>query len=260
MAADLEMVDYRAYSSAKGGLVALREKVAEPAGQARPVFDVEYDLAKKMGMEEQYPFKNAEGWLDFVLGPSGVTLARLREEHIIYVSPPAAYKKYEKGGFNTPSGLVECCSERFRAAGYGALPVFAAPAESDATKPHLSTEYGLCGTTRRPAEFVHTKLRNLPPVADYYPDPLVMVNPEDAAKRGIGQNDLVEVTSPRGRIELRAAITDDVDPGLVAIDFGWGNPTDGKAALNVLTSDDVWDPVSGGYPNRLFKCEIRKLR
>jgi hypothetical protein len=44
----------------------------------------------------------------------------------------------------------------------------------------------------------------------------------------------------------------------VAIDFGWGNPTDKKASLNTLTPDDVWDPVSGGYPNRVFLCEIQK--
>ncbi len=46
---------------------------------------------------------------------------------------------------------------------------------------------------------------------------------------------------------------------MIAVDFGWGNPTDNKANVNLLTSDAVWDPVSGGYPNRLFLCEIRKV-
>jgi len=45
---------------------------------------------------------------------------------------------------------------------------------------------------------------------------------------------------------------------MVTIDFGWGNPTDNKASVNSLSPDDVWDPVSGGYPNRLFLCEIIK--
>jgi hypothetical protein len=47
-------------------------------------------------------------------------------------------------------------------------------------------------------------------------------------------------------------------PGMVTIDFGWGNPTDGKASFNIVSHDDVWDPVSGGYPIRCFLCEIKK--
>jgi hypothetical protein len=45
----------------------------------------------------------------------------------------------------------------------------------------------------------------------------------------------------------------------VAIDFGWGNPSDKKSSVNVPTSDEAWDPISGGYPNRLFQCEVKKL-
>jgi ferredoxin-nitrate reductase len=86
-----------------------------------------------------------------------------------------------------------------------------------------------------------------------------MVHPDDAGERGIKQNDWVEVKSPRGKIEAKTRITEDLKPGLVAIDFGWGNPTDRKASMNALTSDEVWDPVSGGYPNRLFVCEIKEL-
>lgn len=85
-----------------------------------------------------------------------------------------------------------------------------------------------------------------------------MVHPSDAEKRGIGKGDLVEVRSPRGKIQLKAKITDYIGPGLVSIDFGWGNPTDNMPSLNLLTPDDVWDPVSGGYPHRLFMCEVTK--
>ena len=92
-----------------------------------------------------------------------------------------------------------------------------------------------------------------------YPDPLVWVHPKDADGRGIKQNDLVGVRSPRGRIQVKTKITEDIGPGLVAIDFGWGNPSDKKANINALTSDEVWDPVSGGYHNRLFLCEIENL-
>ncbi len=258
-AADLEMVDFRAYSSVRGGFVALREKVVEPVGESKPVFEIEYELAKRMGIGQDYPFRNAEEWLNFSLRPAGVTLDDLRKKQIIYASPPVVYKKYEKDGFNTPSKKVECYSARFKAAGYEPLPAFHYPKESDSTNPELSKEYGLLGTTRRLAEFVHTRMRNLPVLNKRYPDPLLFLHPLDAQSRGIRKDDMVEVKSPRGKIEVKAKVTEEVGPGMISIDFGWGNPTDKKPNVNLLTEDAVWDPISGGYPNRLFKCEVRKL-
>jgi thiosulfate reductase/polysulfide reductase chain A len=259
-AADLEAVDYRAYSSSHGGFLALREKVAEPLGESRSVFEIEYDLAKRMGIEQSYPFRNAEEWINFVLQPAHITLDDLRKNQIVFASPPVVYKKYEKDGFKTASRMVECYSERFKGANYGALPTFQYPKESPAINAEVAKEYTLLGTTRRTAEYVHTKLVNLPTAGRKYPDPLLRVHPLDAEKRGIGQGDLVEVASPRGRIQVNAKITLDIGPGMVAVDFGWGNPTDEKANVNLLTSDEVWDPVSGGYPNRLFLCEIRRVK
>ncbi len=258
-AADLETVDYRALSSTNGGFLTFREKVVEPPGSARPVFEVEYELAKKMGIEHGYPFRNAEEWLNFVLKPAKVTVDDLRRQHVIYGSPAVVYKKYEKEGFKTPSGKVECYSERFKAAGRQALPVFEYPKESPAAHPDLAKRYSLCATTRRPAEFVHTKLFNLPTAGRIYPDPLMKMNAADAAERDIKQDDMVEVESRTGKIRLKTIISEDVRPGVVTIDFGWGNPTDKKASINSLSPDDVWDPVSGGYPNRLFLCEVKKV-
>ncbi|HVN22386.1 MAG TPA: molybdopterin-dependent oxidoreductase [Syntrophorhabdales bacterium] len=253
-AADLEAVDYRAYSSSRGGFFALREKLVEPLGESKSVFEIEYELARRMGIEQSYPFKNAEEWINFAVKPAGVTLDDLRKNQIVYASSPMVYRKYEKDGFQTPSRMVQCYSERCKKANYGALPAFRSPEESlgDAS---ASREYSLLGTTRRTAEYVHTKLVNLPTAGRIYPDPLLSIHPADAQKRGIQQDTPVELASPRGKIIVKAKITEDVGPGMIAVDFGWGNPTDNKPNINLLTSDSVWDPVSGGYPNRLFVCE-----
>jgi anaerobic selenocysteine-containing dehydrogenase len=257
-ATDFERVDYRAYSSSQGGYLALRDKLVEPAGESRSVFEVEYELAKKMGMEEGYPFRNTKEWINFVLEPSKVTLEDLRTNQIVYVSPPVVYEKYKTEGFGTPSRKVECYSERFKQSNYSPLPHFEFPKESHRKNPEWSTPYPLQGTTRRPAEYVHTRFRNLQPMDKLYPAPHVYMHPIDADHRGIRENDLVEIKSPRGTIQVEAKISDNVRPGLVAVDFGWGNPSDRKPNLNTLTADEVWDPISGGYPNRLFVCETKK--
>lgn len=258
-ASDFERVDYRAYSSSKGGFLALREKVVEPPGEARSVFEIEYELAKRMGMQDGYPFRNTEEWINFVLEPSQITLNDLRNNHIIYASEPVTYYKYRKDGFNTPSRKVECYLERFKTFKYRPFPSFEYPKESKFSNPELSKHFRFQATTRKPYEFVHSKLKNLEPLHRIYPNPLLIIHQEDARERSIRENDLVEVISPRGKIELNAKISDITQPGLLIIDFGWGNPTDKKANINILVSDEVWDPISGGYPNRLFLCDVKKI-
>jgi len=256
-AADLEALDYRAYSSTEGGFLALREKVAEPLGESRSVFEMEYALAAMMGLGKDYPFRNSEEWINYALKPTNLTVGDLRKEGIIFATPPIAYHKHEKSGFGTPSGKIECYSERFKKAGRGALPIFEPPFE-DATTGAGRKKFSLIATSRRPAELVHTKLANLPTPGRGDLEPSVKMNGFDAQARGIRHGEMAEVESRNGKIRLKAIVTDDVVPGLVSIDFGWGNPTDNKASMNKLTRDDVWDPVSGGYPNRYTPCEVKK--
>jgi anaerobic selenocysteine-containing dehydrogenase len=146
---------------------------------------------------------------------------------------------------------------RFKNAGRGALHAFEPPTADSACKEGQQT-FSLVATSRRPAELVHTKLANLPTPGRHDLEPSVRLNRIDAQARGIRQGDTVDVESRIGKIRLKAVVTPDVAPGLVSIDFGWGNPTDHKASMNLLTRDDVWDPVSGGYPNRYTPCEAKK--
>ena len=141
--------------------------------------------------------------------------------------------------------------------GYNPLPSYSEPA-GEPMVPSLKNQrpFPLLGTSRRPAQFVHTKFRHIDFLTQQYPDPLVWIHPQDAAERGIHAGDDVDVISPRGRISLKAKVFEDTMKGLVMVDFGWGNPTDKKGNINVLTNDEFWDPVSGGTPNRLFSCEV----
>jgi anaerobic selenocysteine-containing dehydrogenase len=256
-AADLEALDYRAYSSTEGGFLSLREKVAEPLGESRSVFEMEYALAEKMGLEQNYPFQNSEEWINYALKPTNLTVSDLRRDGIVFATPPLAYNKHQKSGFGTTSGKIECYSEQFKNAGRGALPVFEPPFEDSAMEAG-QMKFSLIATSRRPAELVHTKLANLPTPGRFNLEPSVKINSFDAQERGIKQGEMVQVESRNGKIRLKVVVTDDVVPGLVSIDFGWGNPTDSKASMNILTRDDVWDPVSGGYPNRYTPCEVKK--
>jgi anaerobic selenocysteine-containing dehydrogenase len=259
VASDFETFGYRAYSSVEGGFIALARPITAPVGEARCVFEVEYELAERMGLHLDYPFHDAVSWITFMIKPSGVTFERLDQEQIVYATPPVQYRKYVSRGFKTPSGKVEFYSQRFEAGGYSPIPSFTEPAGQPLIRTALAEKgFPLLGTSRRPSSFVHTKLKNLKTLSKAYPEPFVWVHPVDASHRGITDGDHVEVISSQGKIAVRAKLTEDTKPGLIWIDFGWGNPTDRRASINVLTNDVYFDPVSGGTPNRLFACEVKK--
>ncbi|EJW09886.1 Anaerobic dehydrogenase [Rhodovulum sp. PH10] len=256
----MERYGYRAYSSFDRGFVALSRPVVGPPGEARDVFTMEYELAARMGLEADYPFVDSRSWVEHMLKPTGVTLARLEHEQIVAVTPPPRYRKYKETGFQTPSGKLEFYSEQFAKAGYDPLPIYREPTNGGAS-PVVPAPAGfpLRCTSRRPAVFVHTKFRNLAGMIASYPEPLLWIEPSDAARRGLREGDMVELSSPRGRVTIRTRFDISLRPGLVMMDFGWGNPTDGLASANELTSDEFWNPISGSTPQRLFACEVVKM-
>jgi anaerobic selenocysteine-containing dehydrogenase len=253
-ASDFERFAYRIYPSSRGAFVALQQKVIEPIGESRSVFEVEYELARRMGLEGHFPWKSNEEWVNYKLKPLGVTLEDLQKQPVIYVTPPLEYRKYLKEGFSTPSRKVELYSEKLKGLGQDALPVYKPPEES----PDLVSRFPLTATTRRPGNYVHTRFRNVPTLHRLEPNSLVRIHPADAQLREIGEGDKAIIESPQGSITLKARVTPEIRPGLVVVDFGWGNPWDGQANVNVLTSDEARDPISAATSNRRFLCEVRK--
>jgi formate dehydrogenase major subunit len=59
----------------------------------------------------------------------------------------------------------------------------------------------------------------------------LMIHPDDAAKHGIEEGDMVCVESARGKIDVQARITDEVNPGILSSTFHFP-----EISMNVLTS------------------------
>jgi anaerobic selenocysteine-containing dehydrogenase len=255
-AAGFERNGYRAFASADGCFFAFRRKIIEPLGECRPVFEVEYCLAEKMGMAKDYPFRNNEEWIDFKVKPSGISMHDLEEKQIVYTTPPVRYEKFKTQKLGTPSGKVEFFSERFQKAGYDPMPTFRERKDD----PGLKGRFPLDGTCRKPGIYTHTQFRNIPGLSKRQPMPFAWIHPMDASARGIENGSWVEVESPHGKIALEARTEEKAPQGVVVVDFGWGNPWDKGANVNVLTDDQDRDPISNGTSNRLFRCEVRKKK
>jgi anaerobic selenocysteine-containing dehydrogenase len=83
----------------------------------------------------------------------------------------------------------------------------------------------------------------------------LMIHPEDARERGIGNGDQVTITSRVGAVTAPAEVTGDIMPGVVSLPHGWGHGRPGVrlrvalerpgVSLNDLTDPERHDPVSG---------------
>jgi len=94
---DFESYGYRAYSSIEGGFLAMARPICEPVGESRSVFEVEYELAQRMGLHPNYPFHDARSWVEYMIKPSGVSFERLDAEQIVYATPPSIPQIRESG-------------------------------------------------------------------------------------------------------------------------------------------------------------------
>lgn len=89
----------------------------------------------------------------------------------------------------------------------------------------------------------------------------VWINPVDARKRGIENNDLVDVFNDRGRIRIPAYVTERIMPGVVNVSQGaWYEPdkdgVDLGGCANVLTGDD--HSPGGSIPMNSALVEVEK--
>lgn len=241
-------------------VLALANKVVEPLGESWSDPRFIFELARRVGLEEYFPWEDEEEAINYELEPLDITAEELRqhpEGMVIRFARDQVYRKYEKHGFNTSTNKVEFYSETFKKHGYDPLPTFEEPAESPYSKPDLYEEYPLvCGTGLKPGQFTHTQFRTLPSLNSVQPDPFVEIHPDTASELGIDDGNWVVVESPRGKIRVKARLTLGVHPKVVMVAHGWGQPYASGQPDNILTDDVPRCPISAATGNRSFLCRI----
>lgn len=92
----------------------------------------------------------------------------------------------------------------------------------------------------------------------------IIIHPDDAAARGIGDGDLVRVVNARGACRARARTSDGIRPGVVALPTGawFGNPGDNldpHGNPNVLTLDVGTSRLAQGSSAHTALVEVTRL-
>jgi anaerobic selenocysteine-containing dehydrogenase len=87
------------------------------------------------------------------------------------------------------------------------------------------------------------------------PEPFAEIHPKTATQYGIKDGDPIVVESNRGKIKVKARVTQDIMESVVSIPHGW--PREGN--VNLLTDVHCREPIMG-YPQMKSQlCSIRKL-
>ena len=98
--------------------VVLAQQKAVQIGECKSDEEIFVDLARRMNLE--VGTEAVRDVLDSQLAPAGTKFEKLTKTG--FVKPPFAYRKYEDGGFNTPTGKIELYSTRLEEMGYAPLP------------------------------------------------------------------------------------------------------------------------------------------
>lgn len=83
---------------------------------------------------------------------------------------------------------------------------------------------------------------------------VLLIHPDDAKKEGITDGDFVCVESPRGKVDIKAAVTTDMKPGILSSTFHFP-----EIMLNIITSDEhCSEALCPEY--KVVSCKIRKSK
>jgi anaerobic selenocysteine-containing dehydrogenase len=213
----------------------LMPKILDGPGATRPIAWVLQELARRVGLDDFYPWDGESGPLDAILDhptTGHATAAALAAEggmralKVSHVAHPDLK-------FPTPSGKIELYSERAIGLGLPPLPVYEAPAAS--AYPLVLQQ----GRTLTHFHGFYDHGRALPTLARVDPEPALWISPADASARGVRDGAAIRIHNERGAMRARARVTDKIPAGTVWMRDGWSGLNDLTAGVPILADGAV---------------------
>lgn len=249
--------------------IQLRPRLVDPVGDSRSDTEVVFDLACRLGMDQEFFGGDIDTARNHQLAPLGLTVAQLRDRprgaDVTLADRPRAYatRKHDHSvvGFATPTRRVEFYSAQMAAHGYDPVPVVAPPVADPA--------YPLLLTCAKNGYFCHSQHRGLSSLRRRSAEPFVDLHPDLAAARRISEGQHVRILTPAGSVRMKARLDSSMRSDVVVAEYGWweGEPNVGLPGYphlsadgpnyNLLITDGRRDPISGSIPLRSSTCEVQ---
>jgi anaerobic selenocysteine-containing dehydrogenase len=237
-----------------GRTIFLPKPIVVPIGEARGDMEWMWDLAKHLGMQNEFWNGDVVATLNWQLEPLGIKAIDLMNEPKGIVIPPSSPRpRADNPGFRTPSGKFELKSSILETAGFDGLPTYREPPEGPVASPQTAKKLPLIfNTGSREPMYVHSRHRNNPRLRELQPDPKLDINPGDAQARGIEEGDDISVETPLGAIKVKAHVSNLAQPGVVHVYHGWP-----QADVNTILPRTL-DPISGFPAFKSQLCQVKK--
>lgn len=245
--------------------VVLANQRAVRIGECKSDEEIFVALARRMKLPACT--EPVEAVLDAQLAAGGLAISFAELKQRGWVKAPVKYRKYEDGGFKTPTGKIELYSTRLAEMGYAPLPTYEEPPESPLSRPDVAADYPLVLTTgARISNFFNSEHRQIEKLRKAHRDPIAEIHPDTAARNGIKDRDWMWIETRRGRIRQRARVTPGIDPRVIAAEHGWWFPEEPapdygvwRANVNLLTDNQPpYDPAMGTYQLRALLCRVSR--
>jgi anaerobic selenocysteine-containing dehydrogenase len=237
-------------------------KVVE-LGERRSDWEFLIALGQQLGFEEYFP--SVQEMADTVLAPTGKTWDDVKA-HDRGLEFPIEYYKYRKIGFATRTGKFELYSTVLEDWGHDPLPFHEEPPESPIRTPSLYKKYNLIlNTGAKMPMYWNSQGRQIDAIRSLMTEPLAEIHPTTAAEIGIKHGDFVWVETARGRLRMKANVSEMSHPRVVTIPHSWWLPEApgpdhaiSEVCSNMLTDDslDSADRLIGASPLKAMLCRI----
>jgi biotin/methionine sulfoxide reductase len=273
--------------STRDTFILAMHRAIDPMGDAKNDFDIFRALARHLGYENAFTEDRDEmAWCQWVYDQvrasataKGIALPGFQQFWAEgFVELPPSERDYvlfedfrrdpERHPLETPSGRIEIVSEAVAGFDYADCPphpTWIPPAEWLGST--AAQRWPIHLVTHQPASRLHAQMDPGPvsrrqKVAGREP---VRINPQDAARRGIRNGDIVRLFNPRGACLAGAIVDADVMPGVVVMATGaWFDPADAAGEPerhgnpNVLTLDIGTSPLAQGTSALTALVEIER--
>lgn len=233
----------------------IQEKAVDPLYEAKTDVEIVNMLGNAMGFTGEFDYTE-ESYLEGILTnpvseAAGVTWDRLKEEKLIMAYPTTPYIHGAGGVFRTPTKRAEFYLEnpkpfinyeqKFDVEAertiYWEPPTEAWPETVGGFEANpLAEKYPLIYTTERNKMKCHTQFGHNPWLLELYPEPILKMNPDDAAPRGLQEGDYVRAFNDRGEAVFKLHMNAGVRPGMVIVPKGWEIDQFQKGHYSDLTS------------------------
>jgi anaerobic selenocysteine-containing dehydrogenase len=211
--------------------LALNQPAIAPRGQALPNTEIARRLATALGLDDPALHLSDEQLVRDLLDSdhsflSGISYERLAREGWSRLAVPDGARPHVDPIEGIPTGRMRLGALEHR---------------PGAETPGADDRHPLALISRKQHhKFLNANYGGFP---DHHPTsgaPALQIHPADAEARGIATGDLVRVHNDRGELVLVAEVSDDLQPSLVAIPFGWWNRSSPQGrAVNALTNATV---------------------